>query len=64
MRRGKFSFFSKILLPVFLFCSFYLFFQIQIIECTEPDYYKILGVSRDASQAEIKAAHRKLVLKW
>ncbi|KHO00576.1 DnaJ domain containing protein [Metarhizium album ARSEF 1941] len=28
-----------------------------------PDPYKILGVSRDAQTAEIRAAHRKLVLK-
>ncbi|KAI0150250.1 hypothetical protein GGR57DRAFT_201399 [Xylariaceae sp. FL1272] len=30
---------------------------------TQPDPYKILGVSKDAQLAEIRCAHRKLVLK-
>jgi DnaJ-class molecular chaperone len=28
------------------------------------DYYKILGISKAASQSEIKTAYRKLILKW
>jgi DnaJ-class molecular chaperone len=28
------------------------------------DYYKILGISKAASQSEIRTAYRKLILKW
>ena len=30
----------------------------------EKNYYKILGIQRDASKKEIKSAYRKLALKW
>jgi curved DNA-binding protein CbpA len=30
---------------------------------SSPDYYQVLGLQRDAEDAQIKAAYRKLALK-
>ncbi len=30
----------------------------------QKDYYKVLGVAKDASEADIKAAYRKLAMKY
>eukprot|EP00292_Cryptomonas_paramecium_P019780 CAMPEP_0113710248 /NCGR_PEP_ID=MMETSP0038_2-20120614/30044_1 /TAXON_ID=2898 /ORGANISM="Cryptomonas paramecium" /LENGTH=111 /DNA_ID=CAMNT_0000636269 /DNA_START=147 /DNA_END=479 /DNA_ORIENTATION=+ /assembly_acc=CAM_ASM_000170 len=34
------------------------------IRGTEEDWYKVLGVARDATQEQIRSAYKKQVLKW
>ena len=38
--------------------------QIQLKRSKQKDFYKILGVNRDATEAEIKKSYRKAALKW
>lgn len=28
------------------------------------DYYEIMGLTKDASSAQLKKAHRKMIMKW
>lgn len=45
------------------FSIFLLFSLFIYIAYAGQDYYKILGIKRDATEAQIKKAYRKLALK-
>jgi preprotein translocase subunit Sec63 len=47
---------------IILIVTFFLVFLIAI-EC-EKNYYKILGVKKNAKEKEIKKAYHKMALKW
>lgn len=46
---------------IFLTC---VLFSLIICVFSGKDYYKILGVKRDAKEKDLKKAYRKLALKW
>ena len=45
------------------FAFFFIIFIICLVVC-EEDYYKILGVKKNAGEKEIKRAFKKLALKY
>lgn len=38
--------------------------QVQLKRSKRKDFYKVLGVARDANDAEVRKCYRKLALKW
>ncbi len=54
---------TKFFITLFIICI-----SIISIACKksddENDFYKILGIKKDATDAEIKKAYRKSALKW
>lgn len=42
----------------------YIFLSLVLNSHSERDYYEVLGISRDASETDIKKAFRKLSMKW
>ena len=46
------------------FCLFLLLLALPLVLATGKDYYEILGVSKDASEKDIKRAFRKLAVKY
>ena len=54
----------KLNLSIKIFLFSLIILPIMIKSEEQEDYYKILGIKKDATEAEIKKAYRKLALKW
>ena len=52
------------ILSIFILFSLTLSRKTKSSNDDEKDFYKILGVNKNATEAEIKKAYRKLALKW